>query len=431
VTQEDAKRIFDRALSFVTADEATATIYESAEATTRIANSEITQNTAKSDEKFEIRVAFGNRVGSASVNSFDDETLQTAVQRAEALARVAAPDTEFVPCPPQHPMPEAPEPWDKAVVQCDPACRAEQVKEAIAAADAAKVSLAGSLSTRRFTSVLANTKGAFYRHAGTKVRFVCTAMTETSSGWAEGVSHRLNDVDTRALATRAAKKAVAGQNPTDVQPGDWTVVMEPPAVADLLVFLAMGLDAKAAIEGRSVFSGKEGTNLVAPAANLFSDPLHPTCRSTGFTSEGRSLRRVDWVKEGRLKTLCYNRYWSLEVGRPHTGSPTNFVMSGGDATEDDLIRQVDRGLLITRLWYIRYVDPMQLLLTGMTRDGLFLIENGEVTRGVKNMRFNESPIVMLSNIQALGRPKRSGNWMDIEAPGLVADNFTFTSGTSF
>ncbi len=430
MTREEAKQILDRALSFVSADEATALLSESSEAATRFANSEITQNVARSDMKCEIRVAFGNRVGSASINSFDDESLQSAVQRAEAMAKVAAPDTEFVPCPGPADAPEV-RAFDPSVASVDPMQRADAVKTAVAEGDRAGVKLAGSFTARTTTEALANTKGAFFFHPETFARFVCTAMTDSSSGWAEGVSHRLGDIDPAALAARAANKANAGRDPVEVEPGDWTVVLEPPAVADMLVFIAYSMDAKAAIEGRSVFAGKEGTDVAGPHALLCSDPAHPTCPATPFHTDGMPAHRVEWVQQGRLNTLSYDRYWAEKQGKPYTGAPSNFVMAGGQATEEEMISRVKRGLLVTRFWYIRHVDPMQLILTGMTRDGLFLIENGEVTRGVKNLRFNESPLIMLKNVEALGKPKRCGSWAPIEAPGILAHAYTFTSGTSF
>lgn len=430
MNREEARSICSRALECVTADEATACLRESNEATTRLANSEITQNTAKSDTVFTVKVAFGDRVGSASVNAFDDESLRTAVERAEALAQVSGSDTEFVPCPGPMPTP-AVDAYDAAVASAGPEERARLVNAAIAEADAAGVSLAGSLSTKAGAAALANTKGVFHYHPSTLTRFVCTAMTDSSSGWSEGVSHRLQDVNPAALAARSAKKALAGRDPIDVEPGDWTVVLEPAAVADMLVFLGFGLDAKAAIEGRSVFTDREGEPVAGDNISLHSDPAHPTCPMAPFQDDGMAANRVEWIKNGALNTLQYDRFWAEKQGRPYTGSPVNLLIPGGEASEEDLIRRVKRGLLITRFWYIRHVDPMKLLLTGMTRDGLFLIEDGRVSAGVKNLRFNESPLSMLSSVEALGRTKRCGAWVAAETPAMIVHDFTFTSGTSF
>jgi predicted Zn-dependent protease len=430
VTEQQAKEICGRALSFVTADEATAALTTDVEAATRFANSEIIQSTAKSNAKLSVRAAFGDRLGSASVNAFDDETLKGAVARAEEMAKVAAPDTEFVPCPGPSEAPEA-DAYDTAVEQVGPQERAEMTQVGIETANREKVALAGSMTTESAVAALANTKGAFFYFPSTFARFVCTAMTDSSSGWAEGVSHRLDTIDPAALALRASQKANAAKDPAEVEPGDWTVVLEPAAVADMLVFVAFSLDAKAAIEGRSVFHDKEGTQVAAPGVNVYADPGHAGCPDVPFHQDGMPAARVDWIRDGKLETLSYDRFWAKKADRPYTGRPSNLIMSGGDHSEEELIAKVDRGLLVTRFWYIRHVDPMQLLLTGMTRDGVFLIENGKVTRGVKNLRFNESPLVMLRNVEALGKPKRCGAWVATEAPGMVVRDYTFTSGTSF
>ena len=205
--------------------------------------------------------------------------------------------------------------------------------------------------------------------------------------------------------------------------------MEPAAVAELLSYMFYSMDAKAAHEGRSAFTGKEGTRIGTDAVHIYSQPQHPQCPAHPFFSNGLPTTNIDWIENGVLKNLVYDRYWAQHTEHAYTGSPTNFIMGGADTSLEDLIASVDKGILITRFWYIRFVDPMKLLLTGMTRDGLFWIENGEIQYGIKNLRFNESPLNVIANIEMLGKPMRVHSYMCV--PPLQVKDFTFTSGTSF
>jgi predicted Zn-dependent protease len=193
--------------------------------------------------------------------------------------------------------------------------------------------------------------------------------------------------------------------------------------------MAWSMDAKAADEGRSAFSGKEGNAVGNALITLQSLPTHPECPAEPFFEDGMPTPDVTWIENGVLKTLIYSRYWAQKQGKPFTGYPSNLILRGGSHTLQDLIAQVDDGLLITRFWYIRYVDPMQLLLTGMTRDGVYRIQGGKVTHAVKNLRFNESPLVVMQNVRLLGTPQRvEGSML---APPMVVENFTFSSTTTF
>ncbi len=377
-----------------------------------------------------MRVAFGQRVGRASTTDFSEEGLRACVAGAEAIARASEPDTEFLPLPGPQQYP-AVRGYDERVAAATPAERAGRVASATGLAEREGLQSAGSLATNTYLSALANSAGLYHEQQLTDAGFVCTAMAGDGSGWAQRVGFRLDDADSDAGARTAVRKGLAAREPADLPPGDYTVVLEPAAVADFFGFLGWTMDAKAAHEGRSAFTGKEGTRIGAPGITLRTRADHPASPCLAAGQDGLPVPATAWIEDGVLRTLCYDRYWAEKTGHAFTGSPANLIMDGGEQTVDELVAGVERGLLVTRFWYIRFVDPMKLLLTGMTRDGLFLIEDGRVTRAVKNLRFNESPLRCLERITALGRQERAGRYGGAYVPALRVEDFRFTSGTAF
>jgi len=350
------------------------------------------------------------------------------VKRAEEMARVAEPDTEFLP-PPEPAVYRPVQAYADSTAHATPEDRACVVRQVIAEANARGLKTAGSFATNTYVRAVANNRGLFGFHTATQALLICTMMTEDGSGWAEQTHEDMVTIVPQAVARRAADKAEAARHPQEVSPGDYNVVLEPAAVAELLAYMAWSMDAKAADEGRSAFSGKEGNAVGNALITLQSLPTHPECPAEPFFEDGMPTPDVTWIENGVLKTLIYSRYWAQKQGKPFTGYPSNLILRGGSHTLQDLIAQVDDGLLITRFWYIRYVDPMQLLLTGMTRDGVYRIQGGKVTHAVKNLRFNESPLVVMQNVRLLGTPQRvEGSML---APPMVVENFTFSSTTTF
>ncbi|MGQ9696980.1 MAG: TldD/PmbA family protein [Armatimonadota bacterium] len=427
---DEAKDTLARALEFVTADHAEAAIWASAEGSTRFANSAITQNVAKETLSLSVSAAFGNRVGSASTTDLSGEGLRAVVQRAEELARMAQPDTEYMPPPePAEYQPSAC--YAETTTQVGPEERAEGVCTAIELCRKQGARSAGSFATQSSFFAVANTNGLFAHNRETSARFLVTAMTEDSSGWAESWSRDVTQVSPVDAAQRAVEKALAGRQPRDPEPGRYTVVLEPAAVAEMLAFVCWSLDAKAAHEGRSAFSGKEGQKIAAESVTVFSRPADPRCPGAPVFGDGMPVPDVTWIDRGVLSNLAYSRFWAQKCDHAFTGWPTNLIMEGTDASVDDLVAQVDRGILVTRFWYIRHVDPMKLLLTGMTRDGLFWIEGGKVRHALKNLRFNESAINMLAQVRALGKPELTGDYIPALVPPLLVGEFNFSSTTTF
>ena len=427
MTENETKKILEQVLSYAKADNTEVSLSVSENASTRFSNNAITQNIAKSNFGLHVRSAWGNKVGSASTNKLDEESLRDVVTRSEMIAELSEPDPEYMPTLEPQTYRKIESYFDQTA-EFTPANRAELIKNSINHCAKEGLRSAGSFANGFSFSSVSNSKGLFAYHKSSYASFSNTVMTDDSSGKAESSSHDVNKVNALDATEIAMQKAKTSRNPREVPPGRYTVVLEPTAVRDILSYM-VGMDAKAAHEGRNAFSGKENQKIGAENITIRSQPDHPDCPTGPFLGDGMPAPDVTWIENGVVKNLAYSRYWAKKMGHAVTAYPTNFIMEGGERTLEDLINSVDEGILVTRFWYIRYVDPMKLLLTGMTRDGLFWIENGEIKHGIKNMRFNESPFDILKNAQMLGQQKQVG--LSNLAPSIKVSDFTFSSGTKF
>lgn len=430
MTQDTARALADKALAAATADHVEVSVGGGVQTTARFANNGIIQHVRNRDQGLSVTTAFGQKVGQASTNDFSDEAIKACVARAETAAKAAEPDTEYLP-PPGPQEYQQVDSWDEGTAEFAHADRAQAIAKAVSPVEDAGLRAAGSYTTYAAERSIANSSGLFGYDRATHACFVETVLTENSSGWAEGVGASAGSVDVDAAAARALGKAQAAADPIDIEPGAYTVVLEPAAVAGLTSIAGWTMDAKTADEGRSCWTGLEGEKVAVDGFTMKSEPSHPVLPTTPWGEQGIPASDTVWIEDGVLKTLAYSRFWAEEKGKEPTGRPSNFVIDGTEQTTDDLVAQVDKGLLVTRFWYIRFVDPMKLLITGMTRDGLFLIEDGKVTKGVRNMRFNDSPLRVLKNIRAMGRPAPTTLHGRQVVPPMVVEDFHFTSGTSF
>lgn len=431
MTESEAQMIVEQVLAHATAEHIQVTLSGIAQATTRFANNAITQNAAKSTVRLQVQAAFGQCVGAASGNSWDEQSLLILVRRAEEIARQSAPDTEYLP-PPEQPVYRDISAYDEATAACTPGGRAKRVREIIGYCARHGVIGAGSFTTSQSFTAVANSAGLFGYFRCTDANLVATVMTDSSSGWARTAHWALDRVAPMEVVEVACRKAMAGRQPRTLEAGPYTVILEPEAVAGMIEVLGYGLDAKAADEGRSALSGKEGQPIVGENITLRSLPTHPECPAGPFMEDGLPTLDVTWIDQGTLANLAYSRFWAHKTGHPRTGRPTNLVLESGEASLEEMVASVERGLLVTRFWYIRMVDPMKLLQTGMTRDGLFWIEDGEIQHGLTNMRFNESPLRVLRQVETIGRAaQRCGDWIPCYLPPLKVHDFHFTSGTLF
>jgi predicted Zn-dependent protease len=439
LSRDDCRALTQKLLGFAKADETRVTIQSAARGNTRFAVNQVSTAGDSYDAVVVVRSVFGRRAANAVTNKLDDASLRAVVERAEALARLAPEDPELVPelGPQEYAQSRA---WSDATARVDAAARAAAVRAVTVPAQAAGHVATGYMETQAGATAIANSKGLFAYERQTDASMTTTVRTPdgTGSGWAGAAHNDFTKIDAAALGARAIEKARASMNPVAVEPGRYTVVLEPTAVGNLVRLMAFAMQARAADEGRSFFTkpgggNKIGMKVVDERVSLTSDPLDPDAPAGAFVGDGLPTRRVSWIDKGVVQNLAYDRYWAQKQNKAPVPLVGSLRMSGGTTSVEQMIASTERGLLVTRLWYIRPVDPRTILYTGLTRDGTFLIERGKITRAVKNLRWNESPVFLLNNIEAMGRPVRVSASEDgspggaIVVPPVKARDFTFTS----
>jgi predicted Zn-dependent protease len=439
LSRGEAEALAKRALSFSTADEARVSLQSGVRGNTRYAVNQISTAGDNYNVTVTVLSAFGRRSASVTTNRLDDEGLRSAVQSSERLARLAPEDPERMPelGPQQYQEGKG---WSESTASLEPAGRAAAVRQVTEPSRAADLSATGFLQADAGSVAVATSKGLFAYGRQTASSMTTTVRTAdgTGSGWAGAAHHDFSRIDAQALGARAIEKARLSRNPVAIEPGRYTVVLEPTAVGNLVQLIAFALNARNADEGRSFFTrpgggNKIGMKVVDERVTLVSDPLDPEAYANTFSAEGLPVARTPWIENGVVRNLAYDRFWAQKQGRAPMPLIGSLRMPGGDATLDAMIASTDRGILVTRFWYIRPVDPRTILYTGLTRDGTFLIEKGKITRAVKNLRFNESPIFMLNNLEAMGQPMRVSASEDgspgfaVVVPPIKVRDFTFTS----
>lgn len=443
-SRDEVKAITDRVIDMADADEVEVSFSGGERAACRYANSNITANLVEHDRILQITVFYGQKTATASTHQTDDESIRVALREVQALAQ-RKPDNPELMAPVEPPQPyvevDAALP---SVVSFGPAERARMVKQSIDVCEKKGVLGAGYVPRLHWTEAIANSRGLFGYHQYADASFILTCRTpdQTGSGWAGITGVRdLDQIDPVRLTEVAADKALRSRQPQPIEPGDYTMILEARPAARLLSIVLGSFDARAAEEGRSFMSADErgesrlGEQVFGDNVTIRSDIGHPLLRQTPIGQDGMAATDVTWVEQGVLRNLYTDRYWATRRSRPATPTRSNMsiVMEGGDATVDDMIRSTKRGLLATFFWYIRSVDPMQLLSTGMTRDGLFLIEDGEIVAPVQNFRWNESAAYAFNHITMLGAPEpmHMGEAYDRQGTALVPpmkiEEFTLTS----
>ncbi|MBV9848875.1 MAG: TldD/PmbA family protein [Armatimonadetes bacterium] len=438
LTDDEARAILDKTTALSRADEMEVSLHSGVQGHLRFACNDPTTSGQADETRLHVTSVFGKQVGSISTTDLSDAGLQSAVQRAEDAARIAPESPEYMPrLGPQEYL--APPEWDEATARAAPDTRAAVAAEALRGARAQGVTAAGYLEDGHTLYALANTRGLRASHRATRASYSLTMRTEggAGSGWAAAESFRLADadIDGRQIAARAMEKALRSQNPVTLEPGAYPAVLEPSAAADQVAYFLWSLNRRPADEGRSYFSDKEagtklGQKLFGDNITISSDPTHPLVPSLPWGEDGQPLAPRVWVQNGRLQNMIVSRYWAGQKGIAPVPGPSNLIMEGEERTLDELIAATDYGLLVTCFWYIRGVDPRTLLNTGLTRDGLFLIEGGRITRPVVNFRWNESPAALLAGVEMMSRPERAvGRETGCTAlvPALKVRAFHFTS----
>jgi predicted Zn-dependent protease len=415
LSQPEAKRLVDRVLTLARATkgaEAIVSVRAAREGNTRFAVNELSTSGEIERLQIALTVQFGQRSATAVTNQQDDRSLDDLVGRVVRMAKLAPESPELMPPLGHQSYVAAKNAVDPATAKLTPDVRAKAAGAAIAAADAAKLAMAGFVSHADRGLTIGTSAGLSAYHQWTSVSMSCTARTPdgTGSGWAGAASNRMADLEPGALAKIAVDKALASARSQRLEPGRYTVILEPAAVGSLLTFFTGALDARRADEGRSYFTKhRPGDKLFPDAITLRSDPTDAGLGSQPFDGEGFPLTPTRWIDKGTLTALPYTRFWAKKQGKPPTGlvggpgrgGGAGWVLEGGSASRDELIKGVSRGVLITRFWYLRVLDPQSVTATGLTRDGVFLIENGQISHPVNNFRFNESPVQMLARCDGL------------------------------
>ncbi len=425
----EVRELMENVLGRVTMPEAIVTYAEDVDTATRFGTNAITQNKTGGDASLGLSVGKGTRHGGSSTNRLDEEGLRRLVQRAEAVAAQCPEDPEYVPPPAPAEYPAVPGGYYESTATTGPEGVASMIGACVELAKKNGMEAAGTFELTTFARAIANSKGLFCYDKGTFAEFGVTVHTDEGTGKASACREDIAAIDPASLAAEAIAVADANRGQTETPPGDYTVVFSPYAVAELLEFLFFDLDAREADEGVNAFAGKVGQKLFDERVKLYSPLDDPDVPPPLYGEDGLPTRKTVWIESGELKRLSHTRYWANQKDTHPDPHMFPVKMDGEEHTFQDLIEMCDSGLLVNRLWYIRYVDQKELLLTGMTRDGTFRIENGKVAGPVKNMRFNESPLVVLNNIRAMSESLRASPYAKV--PGLMVDNFTMSSTTEF
>jgi len=430
LSQEEAKAILDKVLSFSKAEGCEANLDGSTTGNIRYARNTVSTAGSVADLQLVVQSNFGKKMATATINEFDDASLEKVVRRSEELAKLAPENPEFVEVlGPQKYLESTGHFESTANIDAD--FRASVAAASIGPCREKKLVAAGYMEDSAGFSAMANSKGLFAYYPSTTLDFSVTVRTEdgTGSGYVTRDYNDVSQFDAKRASAIAMEKAMKSVEARAIEPGKYTVVLEPAASVGLLQNMMFNFDRRQADEGRSFLSLPEGKNkigekIVDERVTLYSDPTVAAIPAAPWAQDGQRREKTVWIEKGVVKNMYCSRYWAQAKKVAPIPFPANGVMEGGDASLEELIAGTKRGVLVTRTWYIRTVDPQTLLYTGLTRDGTFFIEDGKIAFPIKNMRFNESPVIMLNNIEALGKPERmNGNLI----PPMKIRDFTFSS----
>jgi PmbA protein len=458
LNRDQAADIFDRIKKSSTADEVEVVFYGGRSALTRFANNTIHQNVEDENYAVSVRTVFSGRTARATTNKLDHQSLQRVVQASETLARVQHPDPDLLPVPAHGGNHQGPVPSRHfaATAAVTPEARAEAVGKIVGVAKKHQLTTAGIFSSGESVDGIFNSRGLSDWHTQTSSEVSITMLAGDSSGWQKANFPNVEQLDPGRLAEIAAGKAVESASPKEIPAGKYTVILEPAAVLDMAGFMFWDFGGLAIIDQRSFLNNRVGTKIFGDNINIWDDVAHPLQSNCPFDGEGMRRQRLQLVENGVVKRLVFARATAEKMKHSEfkdtvgpvapTGhgfpipnemgeAPMNIVFAPPvkAKTVAEMIASTERGVLVTRLWYIREVDPYEKILTGMTRDGTFFVEDGKIRYGVRNFRFNESLIHMLSQVEEMGRPVRASGEesFDMVVPAMKVNDFNFTEVTRF
>jgi PmbA protein len=460
LTNNQAADIFERIKKHSTADEVEVLFSGGKSALTRFANNIIHQNVAEENYAVSVRTVFGGRTARSTTNKLDDESLKRVVQSSESLAKVQHPDPDLLPVPDKRDAGAtrevSPTRHFTETAAVTPQQRAETVKKIVSIADKYKLTTAGIVSTSESIEAVFNSRGLSDWHTQTSSEISITMLAPDSSGWQKANFPNVANLDAASLAEIAARKAIDSAKPSEIPAGKYTVILEPAAVLDIVGFMFFDFGGLAILDQRSFLNNRVGTKLFGDNINIWDDVAHPLQSGVPFDGEGVRRHKLQLVENGVINRLVYARATAEKMKRSEykdkvgpvapTGhgfplpnemgeAPMNIVFgeTPQPSSIEQMISSTERGVLVTRLWYIREVDPYEKILTGMTRDGTFYVEDGKIRYGVRNFRFNQSLIQMLSNVETMGAPVRASGEesFDMVVPAMKVRDFNFTEVTKF
>ncbi len=436
MTEAQIREVLNRALAALKkagADEARVRLNGDISRNMRFARNGITTNANVRSMKLKLYASVGNRLASISHNHMDDASILKLAADVVANARLLPENPEHMPTLEAQAY-QGVDAWFPETVDLGPTQLAEAAGKVVTAAREQNVTAAGFVTMGAGFRAVATDHGLFAHHRSTHVKLTATTRTDdgTGSGWASSFARKAADLDVDHVAKGSIDRALKSRNPQELEPGSYPVILEPQAVANIMDTIRWRMDTRSADEGRSFFSSTGGKNKLGTAIwetpfTLRSDPSDPRTLSSPFNNEGMPRHATTWVDNGVLRALPISRYWAKKTHRQAIAWPRAWLLEGKGqpTTLEEMIASAKKAILITRLWYIRMVDPQQILVTGLTRDGTFLVENGIITKALKNFRFNESPIDVLRNTQKFSTPQVVGSRSAV--PALSVSKFRFTS----
>ncbi len=440
--EKKIKALTQRILARSKADQTEVLIMAEDSCLTRFANSQIHQNVAQSDAQVRVRVVVGKKIGVAATNDLSDASLDGVVESAMTIARFQQDNPDFVSLPGPTPLPKV-DAFVERTAAASPEQRARGVGVICKKCHAAGVIGSGAFTTAATELCVANSLGVYAYDASTHADLSTVVMADSGSGYAETASIDVAAIDVEAMANEAVGKALRSRNPVTLEPGTYTVILEEYAVQDMLNFLAyLGFSAVAVQEGRSFM--KLGQKVVGDNISIWDDALDPSGLPTPFDFEGVAKSRLSLIEKGVATAVVYDSYAAGKEGKRSTGHalpapntmgplPLNLFLATGIASKDEMLASTKKGIWVTRFHYTRPVHPLKVIVTGMTRDGTFLIENGELTKPIRNLRFTQGYLDALSNVDMIGATAKTlaGNFGATRQPALKINAFTFTGVTEF
>ncbi len=438
LTEQEARELISKALSFSKADSATVTIKGGNSSNIRFAVNSVTTSGSGENLTIEIESNFGRRSGTATITNLEDSQIENGVRASEENAQLSPEGSEFMPPLESGLKYQKPKEFFVSTSEMSPSDMASSVSYTLETADSNGLKSAGYFETDEAFTSIGNSNGLFAYHDNTFARFATTMRTTdgTGSSKIDRSFADINDLNIKELTDRLSQRALLSQNPKRLEPGKYTAVLDHAAVCDLVTGMTGYMSMRSADEGRSFFSNngdgnKIGKKLFNEMVNIHSDPEDPKAPARPFTDYGYPVGKTAWISNGVLENLHTSRYWAQKKGREHIPYPTNLIMQGTDKSVEDLIASTERGVFVTRFWYIRSVDPKQILLTGLTRDGVFLIENGKISHPVNNFRFNESPVSVLDKVLDMSSAEKVVGSENINArtvvPAIKVRDFNFST----